>query len=194
MESTNQPTRNRTYRLNKEATMYLKSICLSLSLGILAACSEHTTESEPAAEIVPYNQGTFTNQPFAGGSITDGLDINKIEYQHHQRFDRFIFSISHWQGAGENLAGKPANNLGHHELIIANKNELQLFLSGYRGLSASFPHQEDKAATVISRLRGEEYEDDSTVAILFSSQHTQNCHRITEDKQQSVLIVDVKQC
>lgn len=173
--------------------MYLKSFCLSLSLGILAACSAPTAETK-LTEIVPYNQGAFTNQPLAGGSITDGLDINNIEYQHHKSFERFIFHISHWQGTGEKLAGKPANTLGHHELVTANANEIQLYLSGYRSLSASFPKQENKNATAISRLRGEEYEDDSTVAILFNTQYKGTCHRVTEGKQQSILIIDIKQC
>lgn len=155
----------------------------------LPACQKTTQATNNQS--VQYSEGTFTSTPLKGGSISDGLDVNKIEYQNYKSFERFIFHVVHWEGAGEALEGKAAGTTGHYELIPVNSNELQLYLGGFRALSAKLPSPTN---TKMKRLRGEEYEDDSTIALLFTNNYKNSCQRVHADAKASQLIVDIKPC
>jgi hypothetical protein len=136
----------------------------------------------------------FTQRMMSGGTISDGLDVGTIRQGRHPTFDRLVFDVTNWEGAGAE-AGKPAASPGHISISpLVARLEYAIELGGFRAFSAPMPAFSDNSRIAsLKRRKGEAYEDDSTVALLIKFQ-TEFCYRVITLDDPARIVIDVGYC
>lgn len=137
---------------------------------------------------------SFTQEKLSGGSVTDGLDVSEIRQGRHPDFDRLVLDVTWWEGAGSE-AGQPAESAGHfHIEPVTVGKEYVIELGGFRAFGAALPEFSD-ASRILSlvRQKGEAYEDDSTISLLFQIRPG-FCYRAFSLDSPARIVIDVADC
>lgn len=130
-----------------------------------------------------------------GGSIADGLDVASIRYGAHDGYERLVFDITQWEGAGPGAAGKPAASSGYFHIMPGpSRRQMIIELGGFRAFSAAMPSFGlSWRINSLQRLRGEAYEDDSTVALALSVS-SGSCYRAFALQNPARIVIDIRAC
>lgn len=129
-----------------------------------------------------------------GGSISDGLDVGEIRQGRHSGFERLVFDVTYWEGAGK-AAGQTASSPGHFRIqpLVAGQDYI-IELGGFRALSASLPRFAETSRIVsLSRRKGEAFEDDSTLSLRLEIRPGL-CYRAFTLQNPARIVVDVADC
>lgn len=130
----------------------------------------------------------------SGGSISDGLDVGEIRLGRHSGFERLVFDVTYWEGAGK-AAGQAASSPGHFRIqpLVAGQ-EYVIELGGFRALSAHLPRfAKDSRILSLSRRKGEAFEDDSTLSLRLAIRPGL-CYRAFTLDNPARIVVDVADC
>lgn len=141
------------------------------------------------AEVPPFTQGKTR-----GGSVSDGLDVGNIRRGRHVSFDRLVFDVAWWEGAGGD-ARLPAASSGHFQVEpVKVGQEYAIELGGFRAFSASLPVFSGTGRVMyLTRRKGEAYEDDSTIALLIGIRPGL-CYRAFALTDPARIVIDVGEC
>jgi len=101
------------------------------------------------------------SQTITGGSISDGLDLSKVDIAKHKEYTRVVFHTNFWEG--HSRANTPADTTGGYKFTLSSDNKsIEVELLGYRSATVKKIDTTDSIKS-IKALKGEEYADDSSI-------------------------------
>jgi hypothetical protein len=101
------------------------------------------------------------SKTITGGTISDGLDLAKIDIAKHKDYTRVVFHTNFWEGHSK--PNTPADITGGYKFTLSDDNtSIEVELLGYRSSSVKKIDTKDNIKS-IKELRGERYADDSSI-------------------------------
>lgn len=114
--------------------------------------------------LLPTSLSLSSTTLLKGGTICDGLDLATVRVGEHGEYSRMVFNVNYGEGYGSPKANTPADMAGNYIFKLDNSTlTIEATFSGFRSASCRLGEISSQRVKGMSRLMGEEYDDDSSV-------------------------------